>query len=307
MLYSCYLAFSTNRPKFCPNALWNPNGTTLQKIGRFDTSPLGVYVDINNTVYIADRVDNRIIICPDGACFSTNNISANLDSPYSLFVTFTGDIYIDNGKQNGCVEKWTSNGTNSTPVLFVTKACYGLFVDINDNLYCSIKDMHRVIKKSPDNHPNNSIVVAGTGCAGSPSHMLRDPNGIFVDDHFNLYVADSGNNRIQLFQRGLLNAITVAGSGASGSIALYSPTGVVLDAEGYLFIVDQKNHRIVGSGPRGFRCIIGCTGYNGSSPNQLLYPRTLSFDTYGNIYVSDTNNNRIQKFFLASNSCGMYF
>ena len=193
------LAFSTNRPKFSSNALWNPNGTTLLIIGRYDTTPLGIFVDTNNTVYIADRVDNRIIICPEGACVSGRNISANFDSPYSLFVTFTGDIYIDNGKWNGCVEKWTANATNSTPALYVSKACYGLFVDISDNLYCSIKDLHQVIKKYPSDNPNNSIVVAGTGCAGVPSYMLRDPNGIFVDDHFNLYVADSGNNRIQKF------------------------------------------------------------------------------------------------------------
>ena len=56
--------------------------------------------------------------------------------------------------------------------------------------------------------------------AGSASDRLADPQGIFVDIDFNLYVADNGNNRIQLFLPGQLNATTVAGIGAPGTITL---------------------------------------------------------------------------------------
>jgi hypothetical protein len=45
---------------------------------------------------------------------------------------------------------------------------------------------------------------------------------------------------------------------------------------------------------------------NGSAANQLSMPRHLSFDSYGNIFVVDGYNNRIQKFLLATNSCGKY-
>ena len=298
---------SANQPKFCSNASWNPNGITLlQNLGMYATSPLGVFVDTNNTLYVADRANNRIIVWPTGTPSPTRNITANFSSPYDVFVTSTGDLYIDNAYQYGRVEKWAYNATGSIPFLYVNKACYGLFVDRNENLYCSIKNLHQVVKKSSSNDPNTSTIVAGTGCPGMTSYMLSDPNGIFIDDNFNLYVADSSNNRIQRFRPGESNGITVAGYGAQNSITLYSPTDVVLDADGYLFIVDQKNHRVVGSGPYGFRCIIGCTGYSGSAADRLLYPRTLSFDTDGNIYVADTNNNRIQKFFLATNSCGMF-
>jgi hypothetical protein len=80
----------------------------------------------------------------------------------------------------------------------------------------------------------------------------------------------------------------------------------VLDASGYLFITDYDNHRIIATGPIGLRCIVGCSGYGGSAANELYYPRSLSFDSYGNIYVTDTENQRIQKFFLATNSCCKY-
>ena len=77
-----------------------------------------------------------------------------------------------------------------------------------------------------------------------------------------------------------------------------------MDADGYLFIVDSSNHRIVGSGPGGFRCVVGCSGSSGPGSYQLNGPQTMSFDSDGNIFVADSGNGRLQKFLLAQNSCG---
>jgi hypothetical protein len=120
-----------------------------------------------------------------------------------------------------------------------------------------------------------------------------------------LYVADSGNDRIQQFMLGQSNGTTVAGGGTSGNISLNNPTGVVLDGDGYLFITDSNNGRIVGESSNGFRCLIGCSGSSGSTPSILSSPHMMNFDTYGNIFVVDAGNSRIQKFLLSTNSCGM--
>jgi DNA-binding beta-propeller fold protein YncE len=237
---------------------------------------------------------------------SISPITPNFDSlkaPFSLFVTITGDIYVDNGKNNR-VDKSTLNAARSTTVMYVTDQCHSLFIDINDNLYCCINSDHQVIKKSlKDPIENPSTIVAGTGSEGSLSNMLDNPRGIFVDINFDLYVADSNNNRIQLFKSGELNGITVAGDGAPQTITLSEPSGMVLDADKYLFIVDRDYHRIIGSGPNGFRCLVGCSTILGLAPHQLYGPFTLSFDSYGNMFVADQRNNRIQKFFLSTNSC----
>ena len=147
--------------------------------------------------------------------------------------------------------------------------------------------------------------VAGLSCAGSATDMLRYPHGIFVMVNFDLYVADSGNDRIQLFRSGETTARTVVGNGTSGTINLNWPTVVVLDADGYLFIVDHGNHRIIGSGPGGYRCVGGCSGSRGAASNQLSNPVALSFDSYGNLFALDRDNRRIQKFLVSNNSCGM--
>lgn len=223
--------------------------------------------------------------------------------PYSLFVTDTGDIYADVSETRR-VDKWTPTAINGTPVMNTDGRCYGLFVDINSTVYCSSHNEHIVIAKPAGNASVNTAIIAGTGCPGPTSDMLFHPYGIFVDTDFNLYVADSGNHRIQFFSKNNRNAVTKAGTGAPNTIALNWPSGIILDANESLFILDSHNHRIVASGLGGFRCLVGCS--SGSATNQLNNPTSFSFDRSGNIYVLDKNNDRIQKFLLATNTCGEY-
>lgn len=51
-------------------------------------------------------------------------------------------------------------------------------------------------------------------------------------------------------------------------------------------------------------CVVGCTGTVGTADDQLNLPRDLKFDKYGNLYVSDQGNNRVQKFMLQTSGCG---
>ncbi|CAF1136684.1 unnamed protein product [Adineta steineri] len=190
----------------------------------------------------------------------------------------------------------------------VNSLCYSLFVDINDTLYCSTFSQHRVLKRSlHDSAIASNCVAAGTGIQGSASNQLGGPGGIFVDVNFDLYVADCLNDRVQLFQLGESNGITVAGSTSlNPTITLSFPTAIILDADKYLFIVDYQNNRIVGSGLNGFRCLVGCYGM-GLQSNQLNTPFSFSFDGSGNIFVIDQSNHRIQKFLLMNDSFALSF
>jgi hypothetical protein len=148
------------------------------------------------------------------------------------------------------------------------------------------------------------VVAAGTGSPGSAFNELDYPYGIFVDVNLDLYVADCGNNRIQLFQSGESNGITVAGSTSPNpTVNLNCPTGIVLDAEKNLFILDRENGRVVGSGLNGFRCVVGCSR-EGAQSNRLSVPFSFSFDRSGNMFVTDPGSGRIQKFEYLEKSCG---
>lgn len=266
------------------------------------SSPTGIFLDTNDTVYTVAHGSNLAQIWLQGTGTPLRNISVTL--PNSIFVTLSGDIYVDDyTTSNGTIHKWTSDANTSQIVMYTNTVCYGLFVDLYENIYCSDGLFHRVLKKSFNAGPTSIHVIVGNGSNGSASNQLSGPRGVFVDSSFNLYVAESGNNRIQLFHPGQLNGTTVVGTGAPKTIALYSPTGVVLDASGYLFICDRDNHRIVAGGPAGYRCIAGCLRSTGSSASELDTPRRLSFDSNGNIFITDSGNVRIQKFVLAVNSC----
>jgi hypothetical protein len=298
------LVLSFNQPQFCPTVNWNPNGITFANKSIVGQSPLGIFVNTNNTIYVVNRQKSQIIMWEEGSINPTKIIDANFTYPRSLFVTFNGDIYIDDGVRKGRVKKWISTTNEFVTVMNVSSSCYGLFVDIMDNLYCSMYNHHSVVKISLTDSVMTPIIVAGTGIRGSDSNQLSGPFGIFVDVNLDLYVADCGNNRVQLFQSGQSNDITVAGSESPyPTISLICPTGIVLDAQKYLFIVDSYNHRIVGSGSNGFRCLVGCHEEDSQS-NQLTAPFTLSFDRSGNMFVTDRWNPRIHKFPLIGNSCG---
>ena len=184
----------------------------------------------------------------------------------------------------------------------VPSQCYGLFIDIYDNLYCSMAGNHRVDQKWSN---GTTTVVAGTGVEGSKSNMLNGPNGIFVDINLDLYVADMGNNRVQLFRLNQRNGTTVAGKkSANVTIVLFFPTGIVLDGDQHLFIIEAQN-RIIGSDENGFRCIFGCSG-NGSPKSEVMFYVSMSFDSYGNIYVIDPENNKVQKI-VKNQVCSKFF
>ena len=301
-----HLAASFNQPKLCPDASWNPNATTFANSTTVGSNPRALFVNTDNTVFVARSDYGQIVIWQTGNSTPTNINPTNALYPSSLFVTADDQIFVDNGGfPRYRVDRWSSDRVQLPSPMLVCNRCDGLFVNINNDLYCSQDNQHQVLRKSLNNPANMlNTIVAGSGCIGSASNELNYPFGIFVTMASDLYVADSGNNRVQLFRSGESNATTVAGDGASGAILLSGPTGVVLDADGYLFIVERDNHRIIGSGPGGFRCVVGCSGVNGSASDQLYGPLSLSFDRNGNLFVADRANDRIQKFFLTSDPCG---
>jgi tripartite motif-containing protein 71 len=300
------VAPSYNQPKFSSCATWNPDATTFTNSSIVGLNPARIFVSTNSTIYVSTASLNQVVALSEATDTVIQNITFGLNNPYGLFVTNNGDIYVDNGYVNGRVDKWAWNATSSIVVMNVTSRCHSLFIDINDTIYCSQDYENKVVKLSLNSGSNTAIIAAGNGTGGSSSNMLYIPNGIYVDLQFNLYVADYNNDRIQFFKLNQLNATTVAGNGAPGTITLNNPSDVVLDADGYLFIADCNNHRIIGSGPNGFFCVAGCTGISGSAYNQLYHPYSLSFDSDGNLFINDRSNNRIQKFLLATNSCGKF-
>ncbi|CAF1194420.1 unnamed protein product [Adineta steineri] len=304
MFFQCSSALWYNQPKFSPCATWNSYATTFANSTTLGPYTHGIFIDTNNTIYAGSWGISTIKVWRYNSSTPIRTITAGLYGPYSVFVAMNGDIYIDNGLQNGRVDKWTPNAINSVEVMNISKACFNLFIDTNNTLYCSVADLNIVVTLNLNTNSKIPVTLIGSnGTAGSTSTLLNYPWGIYVKTDFTLYVADSNNNRIQSFKFGELNGTTVAGSTAPGTITLQGPGGIVLDNDGYMFIMDTANSRIIASSSNGFRCVAGCSGLSGSTPDKLYNPRYMAFDTYGNMFVSDDDNYRIQIFTLTSNTC----
>ena len=140
---------------------------------------------------------------------------------------------------------------------------------------------------------------------------LDQPGGLAFDTAGNLYIADTDNNIIrEVNLAGVIS--TVAGGreqgfGGDGGLAtaalLDSPVGVAVDSAGNIYIGDTHNNRvreilassgnivtIAGTGVAGF------SGDGGAATAALLnLPTAVAVDSNGNVYIADTNNNRIRE------------
>jgi len=139
---------------------------------------------------------------------------------------------------------------------------------------------------------------------------LGNVYGVAVDSQGNVYVADSGNNRVFLASTNG-NISIVAGNGTRGlsgdggpavSASLAAPLGVAVDASGDVFIADSQNSRIRKVSASGIITTfagLGSYGFLGdggpATSAELAAPSGVAVDASGNLFIADTNNNRIRK------------
>lgn len=138
--------------------------------------------------------------------------------------------------------------------------------------------------------------------SGNPNedYVFSNPSGICYDRHENLYVCDSGFNRVKVFDKNMV-VIQVIDVAADGQDRLSQPKSVSTFQD-TLFVCDSANHRIVTYEiiDRGkdfkFRSIYGY-GY-GDEHGMLQYPLECCADSKGILYVRDHHNYRVQAFDL---------
>ncbi len=138
--------------------------------------------------------------------------------------------------------------------------------------------------------------IGETGVAGSDNAHFNVTAGIAVNATGHLYVTDSDNHRVQVFDKAGVYQYTICGNGAgSGNNQLNTPYGVGLDTSGYVYVADSYNHRVqVFDRAGNYHSTIGY-GY-GSGMGEFDCPTGVAVHPAGYIYVADTNNHRVQVF-----------
>ena len=135
--------------------------------------------------------------------------------------------------------------------------------------------------------------VTKWGTHGSGNEQFDGPASVAVDSSGNVYVADTGNYRIQKFST---DGIFLAkwGTEGSGDGQFDYPYGVAVDSSGNVYVADMNNDRIQKFGSTG--TYLMQWGTSGSGDGQFNQTLGVAVDSSGNVYVADGNNHRIQKF-----------
>jgi uncharacterized protein (TIGR03437 family) len=187
-------------------------------------------------------------------------------------------------------------------------------VDAAGNLFIADTSYSVIFEVSPTG--SISVVAGNAATLGGPvGPSLSDPGGVALDTGGNLYIADSGNNRVRKVDaNGTIT--TVAGGGActiaigdggpATQASVCHPTGVAVDAVGNLYVADFSDYRVRKVAPGGTITTVagngqpigfggGSNGDGGPATSAEVVPDAVAVDTAGNLYIADSMNGRIRK------------
>jgi uncharacterized protein (TIGR03437 family) len=295
--------------------------------------PQGLAFDSAGNLYVADTQSNRVErLTPDGHITIVagtgefeyhgdggSAIAAALGNPRDVAVDPAGNLYIAD-QHNTRVRKVTPDGNISSiacgQLLVVCGPLVdpeGLAVAPDGTVYVADGAGHAIRQIHAD---STVSTFAGTGdwtCRGdegpASQACVNDPQGVVLDPQGNVYIADTGNNLIRkVTTDGVIH--TIAGSGQAQYVgdggsalqaSLNGPSKIALGSDGSLYIADTGNHvvrvltpdgniaTLAGSGMPGF------AGDGGVAGTALLNgPAGVVADAAGNVFLSDTLNDRIR-------------
>ena len=232
--------------------------------------PTGIAVNASGYVYVVDDWNNRIkVFTPSG----------------------------------GYVTQWGQQGT--LPGQF--EYPYGIAVNASGYVYVTDINNERIQEFDPS---GNNVTYWGSN--GSSNRQFYTPSGIAVNASGYVYVTDTGNSRIEVFDPSGRN-VTHWGSTAwiptpgSNTAQIHYPTGIAVSPSGYVYVADTLNNTILEFDPSGTNVTQwgspgGVTpsgspgGIAGYGNGQFFYPYGIAVNASGYVYVTDTNNNRVEVF-----------
>jgi sugar lactone lactonase YvrE len=303
-----------------------PNGVAVDGSGNL------FIADTNN--FRIRKVDGSGVItsvAKEVKGYNGDNIPANsatLYNPRGVAADGSGNLYITDSSNKrlrkvdvtvtittaaggGTVQSATCSGLATTLQL---SSMQGSTIDAAGNVY--FIDNQRVCKVDV---AGNSTLVAGSTYSGftgdngpATQARLSSPQSLAQDSHGNLYITDTGNRRIRRVDAATGIITTVAGNGANANsgdggaavdASFSAPVGIAVDSSDRLYIADSVAQRIRRVDGDGIITTIagigtGIGGYAGDGGPAILAwlngPTGIAIDAVGNLFIADSNNERVR-------------
>ena len=284
--------------------------------------PSGVAVDAAGTIYVADTANHTVrrvtaagivttLAGTAGASGATDGAgsAARFGSPVGVRVDASGTIYVtDNG--NSAIRRVTASGVvttfagapaspgsaDQTGAAASFSTPYGIAADAAGNIYVADFANSTIRKVTPAGAVTTLAGSPGvTGSAdgtGSAARFSR-PQGLGVDAHGTVYVADTDNFTIRAIT-GAGVVTTLAGSpgmrgnldGVGSAAQFGNPTSVVVDPAGIAYVADGFSIRKINTADSSVTTLVS---------QKFMVLSSLALDASGNLYASDWQASTISK------------
>ncbi len=305
--------------------VFDPLGDYLRTIGASArepgqlTAPRGLAIDPSGRLLVSDTADNRIEAFASGsdAYAEQWNLDGGVPSaagftpatgfasPAGIAVDPRGSVYVADEGHARLVRLWGDGtflgelgGPGDLGGAELAGAGALAVSAATGQTYVADAGHNRILVYGPE----GSLLArwgagAGDGASGDGPGAFDHPEAVAVAPSGDVYVADTGNDRVVGLSPGG-GAIAEWGSKGAANGRFRSPSGVAVDAAGDVYVLDSENNRVevFEAGGR----FLARWGLRGTGPGELSQPAAIAVGCEGDVYVDDTNNNRVQRFDLVS-------
>jgi sugar lactone lactonase YvrE len=286
---------------------FNDHNVALSTVGANATlsGPTASATNTQGDLYVADTGRNRVAeYAPGGAFVMSFNLDGNgagkglMSSPSGVAVDGSGNVYVaDTG--NNQVEEFTSlgvllraftvSGITTSASSNVMKSPSGVAVDGSGNVYVADTGNNQVEEFSAGGSVVRRFTANGLISNNQPGH-LNHPSAVAVDGSGNVYVADTGDNRVvELSPSGsFVRGFVEARPGTGSQSLMNGPKGVAVDGSGDVYVADTGNNQVEEFSPNG--ALVAAYSADGSG-GSLQKPAGVAVDGAGNVVEADTGEN----------------